>query len=497
MAHSNGAPRAKHGRRRSLTQFIPKTNVTYNPYQATSTTSTTNHTNTKPAISLSLSENPAQLPSAPVTSAFSPRLYNPSTFTSTFSPRSRPHIGPFGNSGKQIKKPLYNIKRTASYDPFETHNAAPSKPDFHVKWQPNKHHTALDKVGTMQVPTTANHNGYHTAPEYDENESQTDNESQTSEMLSYDALKRSIDIASAQNGGYLSDGATLKKKVKSPTKRKIKSYKRNMTHNHQKNTTSTTSIGKPKRIVTHITDEESTKRVIHDSVNKFKNRRTNHRHTKKRSTVEEALAKRHSVGGTDSATLGMLKTRYSNKKHSTKRVKMHRATMLGQGGDATKKADTPFGRGKRRLSIFKNKIGAPTPLDTDHATFEELNSQKWNIEQLVNVESEQEFYATLISHDKDDIIELCWDLLRSKDKSDELLRMVSIMNAHLDQGEAYDTMMETIHATLDCKFASLFAAEEESQYLKCLWTTDGEPSKDIFIAITSSTQLAARVWQKN
>ena len=51
--------------------------------------------------------------------------------------------------------------------------------------------------------------------------------------------------------------------------------------------------------------------------------------------------------------------------------------------------------------------------------------------------------------------------------------------------------------TLDCKFASLYRREEESSYFKCLWTSKGEPEKDLFISITNSTQLPARVFQKN
>ena len=58
-------------------------------------------------------------------------------------------------------------------------------------------------------------------------------------------------------------------------------------------------------------------------------------------------------------------------------------------------------------------------------------------------------------------------------------------------------MMKTIKQTLDCKFASLYAREEESSYLKCLWTSRGEPEKELFISITSSTQLPARVFYKN
>lgn len=58
-------------------------------------------------------------------------------------------------------------------------------------------------------------------------------------------------------------------------------------------------------------------------------------------------------------------------------------------------------------------------------------------------------------------------------------------------------MLKTMKRTLDCKFASLYALQEESSHLKCLWTSDGEPDKDIFIAMTNSTQLAARVFRRN
>ena len=58
-------------------------------------------------------------------------------------------------------------------------------------------------------------------------------------------------------------------------------------------------------------------------------------------------------------------------------------------------------------------------------------------------------------------------------------------------------MMRTIKHSLDCKFASIYAVEEESSYLKCLWTTNGEPAKELFVSITNSTQLPARVFQRN
>ena len=51
----------------------------------------------------------------------------------------------------------------------------------------------------------------------------------------------------------------------------------------------------------------------------------------------------------------------------------------------------------------------------------------------MSVETLDDFTEQLSSHSREDIIELCWDLLRSKDKSDELLGMVSIMNTDLEQ----------------------------------------------------------------
>ncbi len=62
---------------------------------------------------------------------------------------------------------------------------------------------------------------------------------------------------------------------------------------------------------------------------------------------------------------------------------------------------------------------------------------------------------------------------------------------------AYNTMMTTIKQTSNCKFTSLYCIESESLYLKCIWTSIGEPNKDIFISITSSTQSPARVYKKN
>jgi len=169
---------------------------------------------------------------------------------------------------------------------------------------------------------------------------------------------------------------------------------------------------------------------------------------KNKNGNDGVLKKRHSVGHSVGASVAAA-TKLENAKKQQKGV-----TFNGGGPrfSAPKLKNTnssqaltlrsPNGGSKRRSVLFnrdendgKNGQYIISPLRQDTA-YDMIDGRKWDIEELLTVETEQEFHAQLSSHSKEDIIELCWDLLRSKDKSDELLGMVSTMNHDLAQVES-------------------------------------------------------------
>ncbi len=374
-----------------------------------------------------------------------------------------------------------------------------SKPAFYVKRQKKNNMNHISKPNT-------NMNGYHTSPEY-ENENENDNDTETeteTETESYDGLKNV--------NGYLSDGSALKNKNKNKNKHKnkrakkrIKSYKRTFLPN------------KPPQAIHsnhhhHKYKNKGGPILDYDKFSKLKKKKKKYR--------KDPEKKRHSVGHCDSSTLGILKNKHSEKKHSKKASKkelkqlrwthratsiehehghkLHNDTMANSNNTHTTKTNRNT---HRRRSIFnKNEKVKHSNLkildvESDDENMN-MNVSSTNIrDKIKNIETEQEFYCELNSADytKQDIIELCWDLLRSKDRSDELLQMINLMNSDLD----IHKMMNTIKQTLNCKFTSLYTIESESLYLKCLCTSDGPVEEDIFISITSSTQLPARVYTKN
>lgn len=159
---------------------------------------------------------------------------------------------------------------------------------------------------------------------------------------------------------------------------------------------------------------------------------------KRRKKRNDVVPKRHSVGHSvgASVTAALSSKKRKQKQSEKQRVTFHapklKNTNSMQGLVQNRSA------GKRRSVLFNRTDtadllnGQPYVLRHDSA-FDMIDGRKWDIEELLAVETEQEFHAQLSSHSKEDIIELCWDLLRSKDKSDELLGMVSTMNHDLAQ----------------------------------------------------------------
>eukprot|EP01084_Bolivina_argentea_P123413 218701_1 len=181
---------------------------------------------------------------------------------------------------------------------------------------------------------------------------------------------------------------------------------------------------------------------------KRQKKRNKHKHKNKKKEKYSAKPKRHSVGHCDSSTLSILKgQRHGHDSGSLNKPNIHyKAKHEKVRWDKSTSTTTTkrTANGKRRRSLFNDKE-VPQTLDPNvNPAFDEINSAKWDIENLMGIVTEQEFHHTLSSHSKEDIMELCWDLLRSKDKSDELLRMVSLMNHDLEQAKAYTTMITTI-----------------------------------------------------
>ena len=356
----------------------------------------------------------------------------------------------------------------------------------------NEYITSNNNNGNATLKASIS-NGYHTSPEFDgdidtatEITLASDVDTETDTELSFDALKSAATNGHTLSGGYLSDGTALsnannninnnrarlnahaksngykrKKKIKKSYKR---SFSPNANHNNynkprytttsvpvnvnntmmvgnpslnvsksfseQENNNNQTGKFRPNHIVTDI-DENSTKAVISKSIDKFNRKKKRGKHHK-RKYKEDTGFKRHSVGHTDSSTLGELKARYDSNGVKKKNlpdthVKWHRSTSFEKDHKKPKAE-------KRRRSLFNGPAETPLdPINNDNTAFDTINSQKWDVQQLLNIETEQEFHHTLASHSKEDIIELCWDLLRSKDKSDDLLRMVSVMNTDLEQ----------------------------------------------------------------
>eukprot|EP00483_Globobulimina_turgida_P004411 UN04420 len=131
QSNSNYGLTAK-SRRKSLTQFIPKNNIAYNPYN-------NGHHHSNNNKNHSEHKSPTEVPTLT---------------TSSMASRSSPQ-----------------------------HN---SKPAFYVKRQKKNNMNHISKPNT-------NMNGYHTSPEYEnenENENENDTETETeTETESYDGLK--------------------------------------------------------------------------------------------------------------------------------------------------------------------------------------------------------------------------------------------------------------------------------------------------------------------
>ena len=159
---------------------------------------------------------------------------------------------------------------------------------------------------------------------------------------------------------------------------------------------------------------------------------------------------------------------------------------------------------KRRKSLFNyadnpfNITNPYTPMFDQHNSIS-FDQSKWNINELNSMETLQEFRQYMSNKSKDDIIELCWNLINHTDKVDELLSMVSDMNENLDKNKSLTRMLNTVCLTLNSKYASIYILDDDSKkFMKLLWTSNGEPYKDVIISLNNNkTQIPSRIYQKN
>ncbi|ETO32435.1 cAMP phosphodiesterase [Reticulomyxa filosa] len=116
-------------------------------------------------------------------------------------------------------------------------------------------------------------------------------------------------------------------------------------------------------------------------------------------------------------------------------------------------------------------LGGQTP---NTVIFDLVDHSKWSLDTLMEIPTLEDFSSYVEKHDRDDIVKLCWDLLRSNEKCGELLHMVTAMNQDLqDEERAFDHMMTTTKISLDCSFVSLYVVEDDRRSLRCLCTSQG------------------------
>ena len=146
--------------------------------------------------------------------------------------------------------------------------------------------------------------------------------------------------------------------------------------------------------------------------------------------------------------------------------------------------------------------------DAQSIVFDLIDSSKFTLKDLLQISCKKEFESYMYEKEctKEDLIDLCWDLLRSKSKSDQLLSMVTAMNRNLDKEKALHNMCEVVCNSLDAKSASLYVVEEDRRYLRCLWksnnynnsnTSDKEKEKEIRVSATSGNEIPSKVFREN
>ncbi|ETO07362.1 phosphodiesterase 9A, partial [Reticulomyxa filosa] len=140
----------------------------------------------------------------------------------------------------------------------------------------------------------------------------------------------------------------------------------------------------------------------------------------------------------------------------------------------------------------ENSDGANEEM-ADTVIFDMVDRSKWSLDTLMEIGTLEELTKYVREYSREDLIQLCWDLLRSNEKCGELLHMVTGMNQNLqDEERAFDHMMTTTKISLSCSFASLYAVEEDRRSLRCLCTSDVSNRNGQHHAATTTTTTTTK-----